>query len=194
MRPACACRRRSFRTALPLRARSRAAPSPWRSRTGASGEARATALLCLRGDRRGRRARHRAKGGLRRVRARERRRAGRGDAATDGARARGGRAPAGRARPAARRAARGCLELRLTTEDHLGKRTETLREGFAVESAAAIRSWEDGPAGQTRRWPPSPKSCAGSSRWPAATYVEYERAFSHVFAEESYQQDAKAHS
>ena len=68
-----------------------------------------TALLCLRGDRRGHRARHRAKGGLRRVRARKRHRAGGGGVATDGARARGGRAPAGRARAAARRAAGGCL-------------------------------------------------------------------------------------
>ena len=36
----------------------------------------------------------------------------------------------------------GAYELRLRTEDHLGQRTETLREGFTVKSAAAIRSWE----------------------------------------------------
>ena len=50
----------------------------------------------------------------------------------------------------------GVYELRLTTEDHLGKRTETLRESFAVESAAAIQSWAGGPSGQTREVAPVP--------------------------------------
>ena len=83
----------------------------------------------------------------------------------------------------------GVYELRLTTEDHLGQRTETLREGFAVESAAAIRSWEDGPAGQTREVAPVPEELRSLLALAGRYVVDYERAFSHVFAEESYLQE-----
>jgi VWFA-related protein len=83
----------------------------------------------------------------------------------------------------------GAYELRLTTEDHLGQRTETLREGFAVESAAAIQSWEGGPPGQAREVAPVPEELRSVLALAARYVVDYERAFSHVFAEESYQQE-----
>ena len=83
----------------------------------------------------------------------------------------------------------GAYELSLTTEDRLGKRTETLREGFAVESAAAIQSWEGGPPGQAREVTPVPEELRSVLALAARYVVDYESALSHVFAEESYQQE-----
>ena len=83
----------------------------------------------------------------------------------------------------------GAYELHLTTEDHLGKRTETLREAFAVESAAAKRSWEGVRPDPTREVAPVPEELRGVLALAARYVEEYEKAFSHVFAEETYQQE-----
>jgi VWFA-related protein len=83
----------------------------------------------------------------------------------------------------------GAYELDLVTEDHLGKRMERLREGFAVENAAAIQSPESVRPGKTPEVPPVPEELRGILARAARYVAEYEKAFSHVFAEERYQQE-----
>jgi VWFA-related protein len=80
-------------------------------------------------------------------------------------------------------------ELRLTAEDHLANRAQTLREAFVVESAAPMLSWAGTSPGSSAEGVPVPEGLRGVLDLAGQYVVEYEKTFSQVFAEESYHQE-----
>jgi VWFA-related protein len=83
----------------------------------------------------------------------------------------------------------GDYALQLRAEDRVALKTELLREGFAVQRAATAQPSEDTRAGTTPEAAHVPEELRPILERAGRYVLQYERAFSHVFAEESYRQD-----
>ena len=83
----------------------------------------------------------------------------------------------------------GEYALHLRTEDRVAQKTEALREGFAVVRAATVQPSEGARAGASTEASPVPEELREVLERAGRHVVGYERAFSHVFAEESYRQE-----